>query len=174
MPKQFDQVILLNADEARRLARATDANNVMPLLRQSGPGARPARRFAGDPTFLFLANLRYPRECARIAFVPAASDAAVPGLRPARTTNGAGRELRELGERLGRAVSFLDYVEDLNALCSSIAGMVVPLLFGSGVKNLDYYLDEFTFRFNRRGLLFRLVLDTALNVARNAAADFGN
>jgi glycosyltransferase involved in cell wall biosynthesis len=47
---------------------------------------------------------------------------------------GASRELREVGERLGQGVSFLDYVENLDALCGSSLGMVAPLRFGTGIK----------------------------------------
>jgi len=47
---------------------------------------------------------------------------------------------------------------------------------GVQASHLDYYLDEFTFRFNRRtshsrGLLFRRVLESAVQVAPIRAAD---
>lgn len=143
MPGQFDQVVLLNPDEAGWLARATGAKNVsavMPLLRRTGSEEVVARRFTGDPTFLFLGNLRYPANSHGLwLFLQQAMPmflARVPGGRLMVVGVGAGRELRRLGAGFGQRVSFLDYVEDedLDALCSSAAGMVVPVLFGSGIK----------------------------------------
>lgn len=141
MPRQFDQVVLLNPDEAGWLARATGANNVsavMPLLRRTRSKEVVARRFTGDPTFLFLGNLRYPANAHGLwLFLQQAMPmflARIPDGRLVVVGVGAGRELRELGAGFGQRVSFLDYVEDLDALCSSAAGMVVPVLFGSGIK----------------------------------------
>ncbi len=141
MPRQFDQVILLNADEAGRLARATGAKNVsavMPLLRRTCPVEALARHFKGNPTFLFLGNLRYPANAHGLSlFLQQGMPrflARVPAGRLMVVGTGASHELRELAERLGQGVSFLDYVEDLDAICGSSAGMVVPLFFGTGIK----------------------------------------
>lgn len=141
MPQQFDQVLLLNAKEAAQLAQETGAKNVsaiMPLLSRSQRGEAPARRFTGDPMFLFLGNLRYDANAHGLsAFLKHAMPAfarKVPSGRLMIIGAGAGSELRELGGRFGQQVCFLDYIEDLDALCCSAAGMVVPLAFGTGVK----------------------------------------
>jgi glycosyltransferase involved in cell wall biosynthesis len=141
MPGKFDQVILLNAGEAKWLARTTGATNVMavmPLLRRTRAVEVPARHFTGDPTFLFLGNLRYPANAHGLWLflrrVMPAFLARVPAGRLVIVGSGASRRLRELGEQLGPGVSFLDYVHDLDALCGSVAAMVVPLFFGTGVK----------------------------------------
>jgi glycosyltransferase involved in cell wall biosynthesis len=47
---------------------------------------------------------------------------------------GANRELCQLGASFGRQVSFAGYVENLDAYCCSAAAMVVPLVFGTGIK----------------------------------------
>jgi glycosyltransferase involved in cell wall biosynthesis len=141
MPRQFDQILLLNADEADLLVQRTGAKNVstvMPLVRHGHPGEALKRRFTGDPTFLFLGNLRYSANAHGLSlFLKHAMPtflARVPQGRLLIVGAGADRELRELGGRFEKQVSFLDYVENLDALCCSVAGMVVPLVFGSGVK----------------------------------------
>jgi glycosyltransferase involved in cell wall biosynthesis len=47
---------------------------------------------------------------------------------------GANRELCQLGASFGQQVSFAGYVENLDAHCCSAAAMVVPLVFGTGIK----------------------------------------
>ena len=141
MPGQFDHVLLLNKDEAARLTRATGAKNVsaaMPLLPRPRGGEAPARRFAGDPIFLFLGNLRYPANALGLSLF---LQRTMPKFLARVSTgslvvvgSGARPDLRDIGSRFGQRVSFLDYVEDLDALCGSAAGMVVPLVFGTGVK----------------------------------------
>jgi glycosyltransferase involved in cell wall biosynthesis len=141
MPKQFDHVILLNVGEAEGLARATSATNVsavMPLLHITRPRAPPARASTGDPTFLFLGNLQQPANAHGLELflrvIMPLFLSRVPAGRLMIVGAGASRRLREFGEELGPAASFLDYVQDLDAICSAAAAMVVPLFFGTGVK----------------------------------------
>jgi glycosyltransferase involved in cell wall biosynthesis len=141
MPMQFDQVLLVNPGEAVRLAHssgATNVSSVVPLLRRaSRPG--PAKRcFAGDPTFLFLGNLRVPANAHGLSLFLRHSMplflSRVPTGRLIVVGVGGSRELCELGGAFGQHVSFAGYVEDLDPLCCSAAGMVIPLVFGTGLK----------------------------------------
>jgi glycosyltransferase involved in cell wall biosynthesis len=142
MPCEFDRVLLLNAEEAARLASATGMKNVaaiMPLLPRPREAAGPAaRRFTGNPTFLFLGYLRYPANAHGLSlFLRRALPiflTRVPTGRLVVAGAGASRELRALADSFGRQVSLAEYVEDLGPLFRSAAGMVVPLVFGTGVK----------------------------------------
>ena len=69
------------------------------------PAIRPSFSW---PTYGILANAHGSLSFLRQVMPPFL--ACVPPERLIIVGSGAGRELRELGERLGRAVSFLDYV----------------------------------------------------------------
>jgi glycosyltransferase involved in cell wall biosynthesis len=143
MPGQFDQVLLANPNEATHLSQLTGASNVSairPLLRRAPPrrGKVPKRCFTGEPTFLFLGNLHTPANSFGLTlFLRHAMPrflARIPLGRLLIIGTGANRELRQLGASFGRQVSFAGYVENLDAHCRTAAAMVVPLVFGTGIK----------------------------------------
>jgi hypothetical protein len=84
----------------------------MPLVRITGPLAAPARHFAGDPRFLFLGNLEYPANAHGLQLflrlVMPLFLSRIPAGRLMIVGAGASRGLRELGDKLGLAASFLD------------------------------------------------------------------
>lgn len=138
-PAAFDEVLLLNSAEAARLRELTGATNVHvvpPLIRR---GSRQLKRaFRGQPTFLFLGNLCYPANSYSLSlFLRRAMPALVeqaPDVRLMVVGRGKDTELVDLARSFNGSVEFLDFVEDLEALANSAAGMVVPLVFGTGLK----------------------------------------
>lgn len=139
LPYRFDSVLLLNADESRSLAMRSKANNittVKPFL--AGHRNRLPRRFTGEPTYLFLGNLRYPANAFSLAvFLAQALPALLrtdPRTKLIVVGRGADPRLKELGSESGGHIEFRDYVEDLAPLMSKAAAMVVPLVYGSGLK----------------------------------------
>jgi glycosyltransferase involved in cell wall biosynthesis len=141
MPRKFDQVLLLNPSEAASLSRSTGASNVSavkPFLRRWPADEKPKRVFIGEATFLFLGNLGVPANAYGLSLflrrgMPSFL-AQIPTGRLIVVGIGAGRELRALGECFGEHVSFAGYVENLDGLCGTAAAMVVPLVFGTGLK----------------------------------------
>jgi len=139
LPYRFDSVLLLNEAEACTLAARSDAINVKtikPLLRVHCH--RLPRRFEGAPTYLFLGNLRYPANaCSLSLFLSQAMPAllrAEPRAKLLVVGRGADERLREQCARLVGHVELMDFVEDLAPLMATAAAMIVPLIYGSGVK----------------------------------------
>lgn len=139
LPRRFESVLLLNADEVARLKSHSQAQNittVKPLLRAHRN--RLPRRFAGEPTYLFLGNLGYPANAHSLSlFMEKAMPGLIrahPGTRLIVVGRGATEDVRQRGSGLSDHVRFLDFVEDLAPLMASAAAMVVPLIYGSGLK----------------------------------------
>lgn len=139
MPLHFDRALLLNAEEAAHLAKQTGATNiytVKPLLRSHR--RRLSRRFTGEPTYVFLGNLQYPANAYSLSLF---MRKAMPTLMRAQPRTklivigrGANEDLIEQGKASDGRVEFLDFVDDLAPLMSTAAAMVVPLVYGSGLK----------------------------------------
>ncbi len=139
LPRRFDSVLLLNADEAASLAGQAGTKNVFtvkPLLRRHRH--RLPRCFTGDPTYLFLGNLQYPANAYSLSLF---MREALPGLVRAQPRTklivvgrGANADLMDAGRLWMDHVQFLDFVEDLAPLMATAAAMVVPLIYGSGLK----------------------------------------
>ena len=139
MPGLFDQVLLLNAHETQRLRTETGARNVAtikPVLKQGA--SQRARSFDGRPSFLFLGNLGYSANSYGLLLF---LRQAMPKLLEARPDaellvvgKGASATLRAAATRFGTQVRFLDYVENIEALTSACAAIIVPLAFGTGIK----------------------------------------
>ena len=139
LPRHFDKVLLLNANEAVELSRKSGAANVSrikPLLPHTRN--RLPRRFGGDPVFLFLGNLQYPANSYSLSHFLS------HGMPPLLAKNGRARlvvigrgaseAMKRQAATLGGQVQFLDFVEDLAPLAATAAAMIVPLLYGSGIK----------------------------------------
>jgi glycosyltransferase involved in cell wall biosynthesis len=139
LPHHFDSVLLLNAEEATRLSGQSGTKNVLtvkPLLRAHRN--RLPRCFTGDPTYLFLGNLGYPANAYSLSLFMTQT---LPGLIEADphaklivVGRGADAQLKQQGRCWGAHVQFLDFVEDLAPLMATAAAMVVPLIYGSGLK----------------------------------------
>lgn len=139
MPKQFDRVLLLNRNEAAQLAAETSADNVVvvkPLMKRNG-NLR-ARRFNGEPVFVFVGNLGYsPNPYSLSLFLTRTMPGlleAVPRSKLLIVGKGAAPDLKRQAGRFAGSVEFLDFVPDLSKLFSEVAAMVVPLVFGTGLK----------------------------------------
>lgn len=139
LPHRFDSVLLLNADESRRLAMYSKANNIAtikPFLTRHRN--KLPRHFTGEPTYLFLGNLQYPANAHSLAiFLTQAVPALLhtdPRTRLIVIGRGADPRLQDQSRQYNGRVEFLDFVEDLAPLMSTAAAMVVPLVYGSGLK----------------------------------------
>jgi glycosyltransferase involved in cell wall biosynthesis len=139
LTRRFDHVLLLNREETTRLAQRSGACNIgtiKPLLRCHRD--RLPRRFDGEPTFLFLGNLHYPANAYSLSlFMARTMPELIKAERRAKLLvigRHRGTGLAEQAHSLGAHVEFLDYVEDLAPLMATAAAMVIPLVYGSGLK----------------------------------------
>jgi glycosyltransferase involved in cell wall biosynthesis len=138
LPREYDRVLLLNeheADHLRGQAAVANVSVVKPLL---SPRATLPRRFSGTPHFVFLGNLKYPANAYSLSlFMTSVLPNLVAREQSIRLSvigRGASPGLKALAARFDGHVEFLDFVDDLAPLLAQAAGMVVPLIYGSGLK----------------------------------------
>lgn len=133
----FDSSLLINRDEAQVLKNRTGASNVRsikPVVPDPGPTSRTP---SSPPTFVFVGALNVPHNHVAVhhlatRIVPETLRA-LPGARFRVLGRGADRELVHLVERTP-GIELAGFVDDLSTEFSAATAMVVPLIFGTGVK----------------------------------------
>ncbi|HZE90777.1 MAG TPA: glycosyltransferase family 4 protein, partial [Rhizobacter sp.] len=138
-PRGFDLALLVNADEARRLrarARVSNVRAISPFI--PSDRARQPRTWRGEATFVFLGSLNLPHNGFSIEqFIASRLPRLIeeiPAFRLVVIGRHASDTLRQLALLHPRHLSLLGFVENIDPILSSCAGMIAPLLFGSGVK----------------------------------------
>jgi glycosyltransferase involved in cell wall biosynthesis len=96
------------------------------------------RRYSGEPVFVFLGALNLPHNLSSIVhFIESQMDEITKKMPDARLRvigKGASNELDKLAKTYGSALSVEGFVEDLDTVFADSCAMIVPLLFGSGLK----------------------------------------
>ncbi len=138
-PGRFDLALLINAGEAEHLQQRAQLDNVralrpyMPMPLHASP-----RTWAGQPTFVFLGSLNLPHNAVSIElFIEAQLPRLIrliPRVRLIVIGAHASPALRALAARHARHLTLAGFVHEVAPTLSSCAGMIAPLLFGSGVK----------------------------------------
>ena len=135
----FDKTLLINEAEAdllRREAEHPSIRTVKPLL--TGTRDRADRRYFGEPVFVFLGALNIPHNRFSIThFIESQMDRIIekmPGAKLRIVGKDGSNELNRLAEKYKGSVVVEGFVEDLDAVFRESCAMIVPLLFGSGVK----------------------------------------
>jgi glycosyltransferase involved in cell wall biosynthesis len=134
--RKFDKALLINRDEAQTLSVASQrAVTAVKVLHIAKPGF--ARRFSGDPSFLFLGNLTFPPNAAALMLLLDAMPGitrSLPNVRINIVGRGASTRHRDRAAPFGSHLRFLDFVDDLDPLLSSSAALLAPIIFGTGIK----------------------------------------
>lgn len=135
--KAFDRALLLNDEETRLLARTSGSDRVETIRPSIGRPRRQARRFAGDPRFLFLGSFTLPANVhsfsAFLDALPAVFDR-LPAAKILVVGKNAENGIRAKAAPHGDRIQFLDYVPDISEVMSTAAAMVAPISFGTGIK----------------------------------------
>ena len=136
-PAQFDATILVNPQETAELTQRSGSTTVRTLLPLLPPGVGRPRQFDGSRTFVSLGSLGFPpnrdgltwflREC-RDDVLAAAPDFRL--LLIGRGTDEPPAEASDWGDH----VRPLGWVNDLDDVLLSAAGLLSPLRTGSGIK----------------------------------------
>ena len=96
------------------------------------------RRYGGEPVFVFLGALNLPHnQFSIVHFIECQMDKIIkkmPGARLRIIGRDGSSELNKLAEKYRGSVVVEGFVEDLDAVFRESCAMVIPLLFGSGVK----------------------------------------
>lgn len=135
----FDLALLISAEEVVRLRDRSNADNVHAIPPLISMDETPVRRqWDGSATFVFLGSLNLPHNGFSIEWFIATQLARmiedVPGFHLRIVGQHASDGLKEAALAFPGHVSLEGFVDDIDAILASSAGMIAPLLFGSGVK----------------------------------------
>jgi hypothetical protein len=137
-PADFDGTALVSAAETDELVRRTGSTTVATLLPLVRVSASRPRRFDGTSTFVFLGGLDFPPNRDGLTwFLGHAKDEvlkAVPDFRLLVVGRGSDTAMPAEADSWGNRVQALGWVDDLDAVLSSSAGLLSPLRIGSGTK----------------------------------------
>ncbi len=136
-PAQFDATILVNPRETKELRERTGNSTVHTLLPLLPEVRQRSRHYDGSATFVFVGGLNFPpnrdgltwflRTCREPVLT------AMPDFRLLLVGRGTDVPLPE-AEPWGDHVRPLGWVDDLDEVLMSAAGMLSPLRIGSGIK----------------------------------------
>jgi hypothetical protein len=137
--KWFNKNLLINYDEAdhlRKVSGIESVSPVKPLLR--GKENVPERNYQGSLDFVFMGDLKAPHNLISIKkFITSQMDqliSTLPNVRLRIIGKNADQEIIQLAEKYPENLTVEGYVEDISAIFSQSCAMIIPLLFGSGVK----------------------------------------
>lgn len=137
-PADFDGTALVSAAETDELARRTGNNTIRTLLPLIPVPERRPRRYDGNSTFVFLGGLDFPPNRDGLTwFLGHAREevlAAVPDFRLLVVGRGSDTAMPAEAAAWGERVQALGWVDDLDDVLSSTAGLLSPLRIGSGIK----------------------------------------
>lgn len=138
MPMCFRTSLLLNEDEVDMLKSAVNADVkvIRPFIRMTSSASH--RNYEGKPRFIFLGLLNLPyNEIGLLRFLQQGFSKILEEC-PDATLRIIGRnptdQILAAVASFNGSVRLEGYVEDLGELLSTCCGMIVPVLFGSGVK----------------------------------------
>jgi glycosyltransferase involved in cell wall biosynthesis len=132
--------LLVNRDEARLLQENADRDRVavLPLAIPGRDAGLPPRSYQSRPDFVFMGALNVPHnQCSIEYFIDSAfRDCLVrmPEMKLRVIGPAPSDHLRNLFARYTKSIEWIGWVGDLSAIFAESAAMIVPLLFGSGVK----------------------------------------
>jgi glycosyltransferase involved in cell wall biosynthesis len=132
-------VVLINKEEADLLLRKAQQPSVQ-TIKPFLPGTEKdvTRQYDGRPMFIILGALNIPHNQVSVTyFLKTQMDRIInemAGIRVRVIGRGATGELLRLAEEYEQNITVEGYVDDLDTAFSQSCAMIVPLLFGSGVK----------------------------------------
>lgn len=159
--KYFTANLLLNDSEASLLKEKTKERSIYTINPYICKKIAYKRNFRGLPEFVFLGSLNFPQNAVSIiSFIKTQMNSIIerlPNVKLRIIGTGASEELLELTRQYSENISVEGYIEDLNSVFKNCCAMIIPLLFGSGVKlktleALSYGLPIITTDFGIEGI----------------------
>lgn len=136
-PAAFDTTLLVNPAETTELIRRSGSERVRTLPPMVTARSGRTRRYAGEPTFVFLGGLDFPPNREGLSwFLTHCREAvldALPDFRLLLAGRGTDGDLPER-ESWGEHVQPLGWVDDLDEVLGCSAALLSPLWTGSGLK----------------------------------------
>jgi polysaccharide biosynthesis protein PslH len=140
MPSNFDLALLISEDEVRHIRLHTKIDNVFPVRPMLDINRKKIeeRSWSGQPEFVFLGSLNLAHNGFSIEnFIEqhmAEMISAVPGILLRIIGKHPSEKLLQLANKYKDNVVVEGFVIDLDTTLLRCAAMIVPLVFGSGVK----------------------------------------
>lgn len=137
---KFDLSLLVNRAEVDVLRQRSRRDTIasVPIELPARPQATPVRDHRGRPEFVFIGALNVAHnQCSLEYFIDkvfADCVALMPGIRLHVVGHGPSERLRRLFARYPQNIDWIEWIADLGEVFARCAAMIVPLLFGSGVK----------------------------------------
>lgn len=139
--KRFDKNLLINSEEVNILKNRSKQSNIYeikPLLNYDIGTNRKTSLNKNNQQFIFLGSLNIPHNSLSIIFFIKSQMEKILEILPEFKLKIVGKypseELIKLANEYKNNIEILGYVEDLDELFNNSCGMIIPLLFGSGVK----------------------------------------
>lgn len=136
--KKFKKNLLISNNEVTCLRKRTSQKNIYELKPLVKYKQSYNRNYEGSPIFIFLGALNIPHnEASIIHFIETQMDKIkklIPDFKLLIVGKKASQKLISLCSKYSGQIEIKGYVEDLDSLFSDAAAMIIPLLFGSGVK----------------------------------------
>jgi glycosyltransferase involved in cell wall biosynthesis len=161
---RFDVSLLVNGAEVKLLRErsAQDSIAALPIsLPRHNQPLRP-RNYEGRPDFIFMGALNVAHnQCSIEYFITNIFEdclKSMPNMKLRVIGQAPSERLRSLFARYPRNIESIAWVSDLGQLFAQASAMLVPLLFGSGVKvktleALSYALPVISTRFGAEGIV---------------------
>ncbi len=161
---RFDVSLLVNRAEVKLLQERSGRDTVavlpIPLSRSNQPVA--ARHYQGSPEFVFIGALNVAHnQCSLEYFLTNIFDdcvRSIPGIKLRVIGQDPSDELLALFARYPKNIKWIAWVAELGDIFAQSCAMLVPLLFGSGVKlktleALHYTLPVLSTQFGIEGIV---------------------
>jgi len=161
---RFDINLLVNCDEVKVLRERTAQDRIatLPISFPHRDQPLPTRNYEGKPEFIFIGALNVAHnQCSLEYFISNIFGDCVeciPALKLRVVGQTPSEDLRRLFARYSESIEWNAWVPDLGRLFATSSAMLVPLLFGSGVKvktleALSYALPVISTQFGAEGIL---------------------
>lgn len=137
--RNFKNTLLISQNEVEVLkerANVSTIKSIRPIV--SGEEIKYSRDFKGNPSFIFLGALNIPHNNVSITYFIKNNIETliekIPDVKLLIVGKNADQELIKLSKNYKDNIKIMGYVEDLDKLFNEACAMIIPLLFGSGVK----------------------------------------
>ncbi|MFC7393008.1 glycosyltransferase [Scopulibacillus cellulosilyticus] len=134
----FNSNLLINPDEVKLLKKRSRRDNIYEIKPNLRKVQTICREFNGDPKFLFLGSLNIPHnKVSLLYFLNSQLEKIlkiIPDFKLVIIGKHPSEELIDLSEKYNQNIEIKGFVENLGEVFHDACALLIPLLFGSGVK----------------------------------------
>lgn len=146
IPPKFEINLLLNEDDVGKLRKTSPQAKVtkIPPLMKISPSNK--RSWNGEPTFVFVGDLKVSENSISVeTFIKdciGPIKQKIPNFQLLIIGKGIPPSLQSLVNKFPANIKYMGFVDDIDNILSKCAAMLIPMLFGSGIrfKALDAFV----------------------------------